>query len=237
MKKKLSLILMAMGLVTFISCGKADDKSSQKEATQSSGKEVTENAKAETASKTTSSVNKTYNGTIPCADCAGIDVTLVLNQNGSYIMQYIYDTNEGDVTSISNGFWKEKGDKILLSNTDGEITYISQSSNEEAVTFLDQKGNPIETSLNYTLTAVTPDQKIGEYTYLADAPIFVESSSNRQYFAPGEELEVAYLATAIEAGTPVYVEVIGYYSLAPSMEEAQFTPVLIQTGTINFEQK
>lgn len=237
MKKNLSLILMAMGLLAFVSCGKDDKQVAQKEATTNdTTQEATENTKKE-APNSNQGISKTYNGTIPCADCAGIDVTLVLNENGNYIMQYIYDRNEGEVVSITNGTWKEDNDKIVLTDTNGEITYVSRSANEESVTFLDQEGNPIETQLNYTLTAVTPDQKVGEYIYYADAPIFIESSTNRQYFAPGEELEVAYLATAVEAGTPVYVEVIGYYSLSPSMEEAQFTPVLIQTGTINLEQK
>lgn len=228
MKKNFSLILMALATLALVSCQKNDSKDVKIVANQETAEANTENV--------VEFLNDTYQGSLPCADCAGINTTLVLNQNGTYIMGLIYDTNEGDTFYYENGTWKEEDNKLILTSKESNISYISMASNNQSVTFLDQEGNVMDTNLNYTLVAVTPSQKTGQYIYYADAPIFIDDTTNQQYFAPGIALETAYLASEVEAGTPVYAEIEGYYSLAPSMEEGQFTPVLIQTGNINFQE-
>lgn len=50
------------------------------------------------------------------------------------------------------------------------------------------------------------------------------------------DLEKGYLATGIEADKPVYVEVEGYYTIRPSMEDGLFAATLIQTGEIKFDK-
>ncbi len=50
----------------------------------------------------------TYKGTLPCADCPGIDATLVLYQDNTFSQTYIY--RERDTTFITQGTWDIKKD-------------------------------------------------------------------------------------------------------------------------------
>lgn len=213
MKKSLILVLMAVGAVTLAGC-------------QSGTK------KAQTVP-----VDRVYSGVLPCADCSGIEATLLLQQDGSYVEQLVYlDTKDGSRSFHDSGKWNIEGNKLRMTNPKGESTYFSQSADEQSVTLLDLEGNLIETQLNYTLERVKPSKKAGQYRYMADAAVFTECESGRQYTASGLELEKAYSKTGVDGGTPVYVEVEGYYTVRPSMEDGQFDSALVQTGKINFDK-
>ena len=97
----------------------------------------------------------TYKGVLPCADCPGIDVTLTLNENGTYVRESKYqgekaagttpDKEEGSFT------WSSDGQKITLNNvTDGNNQYFV---GENLLYTLDANGNKIEGPLaeNYIL--------------------------------------------------------------------------------------
>lgn len=213
MNKSLLLVLTAIGTMVLAGC-------------QSS-----------TTNSNSAQVDKVYTGVIPCADCSGIEMTLLVNPDGSYVEQLIYmGTNEGDRSFHDSGKWKSEGEKISATNSKNEQTYFAQAADGKSITLLDLEGNPIETQMNYTLKQVAPSVKVGEYRYMADAAIFKECSTGRQYSASGIELEKGYSDTGVEAGTPVYVEVEGYYSIRPSMEDGQFDPALVQSGKIKFDK-
>ncbi|GAB1439815.1 envelope stress response activation lipoprotein NlpE [Providencia sp.] len=213
MKKSLMLVLMAVGVVTLAGC-----------------QNTAKNAQ-------TVPVDNVYSGVIPCADCSGIEATLLVNQDGSYVEQLVYlGTKDGNSAFHDSGKWSLEGNKLRTTNAKGENTYFSKAADDQSVTLLDLEGNPIETQLNYTLDRVKPSKKSGLYRYMADAAVFTECESGRQYAASGIELEKAYSETGVDGGTPVYVEVEGYYSVRPSMEDGQFDPALVQTGKINFDK-
>src|SRR5690554_2309866 len=56
-----------------------------------------------------------YQGTLPCADCPGIETTLTLGDDGSYILRTTYLERGDSVYTESGSFsWDENGGKITL---------------------------------------------------------------------------------------------------------------------------
>ncbi len=90
-----------------------------------------------------------YVGTLPCADCEGIDVSLQLNNDSSFIMDSFYKGTRGDST---NNHLKETGtwsihtdDTLYLVNEKQHITkYIKTDS---ILTQLDGDGKIITGNL------------------------------------------------------------------------------------------
>lgn len=83
---------------------------------------------------------------------------------------------------------------------------------------------------------VKPEKKSGENSYVADKVLFKACKSGRIYSVSGIDLEKVYSATDVEAGKPVYVEIEGYYTIRPSIEDRMFDATLIQTGAIKFDK-
>src|ERR1700759_5276781 len=57
-----------------------------------------------------------YTGTLPCADCEGIDVSLQLMKDSGYIMNYVYKGNNVDSTNTNykeTGKWSIHGKDTL----------------------------------------------------------------------------------------------------------------------------
>ncbi|GAA3919961.1 copper resistance protein NlpE [Luteimonas lutimaris] len=94
-----------------------------------------------------------FSGTIPCADCPGIDSTLTLDADGSYTTHDVYQ--ERDASFDSSGTWtvEEAGKRIRLdpNSKDEQDRLLEVVSNDE-LRMLDADGNAIESGLNYTLT-------------------------------------------------------------------------------------
>ena len=85
-----------------------------------------------------------YVGTFPCADCEGIDVSLQLNKDSSYIMNSVYKGNRDDSSNSSfkdTGSWSLHGPDTLYLFTKGNtLKYIKAGS---SLTQLDANGNII----------------------------------------------------------------------------------------------
>ncbi|MGR5237157.1 copper resistance protein NlpE [Vibrio alfacsensis] len=57
----------------------------------------------------------TYQGVLPCADCEGIDTTLILHPDGSYTLEQVYKGKEDNKLKSDGQFtWNESGDTITL---------------------------------------------------------------------------------------------------------------------------
>lgn len=85
-----------------------------------------------------------YVGTLPCADCDGIDVSLQLNKNKTYILNSVYKLSNVDSsirTTKDTGSWNQGNDTVYLTNAKtGSIRYIK--SGAELIQ-LDGSGNRI----------------------------------------------------------------------------------------------
>ena len=71
-----------------------------------------------------------YVGTLPCADCEGIDVTLQLKDDASYIMNTVYKGSRVDSSNnhiVDTGNWTLHTDTIFLSIKSSTTKYIKTS--------------------------------------------------------------------------------------------------------------
>lgn len=73
-----------------------------------------------------------YVGTLPCADCEGIDVSLQLNKDSSYFMNSVYKGSRVNSTNNSfkdTGTWRMHGtDTMYLLKNDHSTKYIRTDS-------------------------------------------------------------------------------------------------------------
>ena len=96
-----------------------------------------------------------FKGTLPCADCPGIDSTIELKGDGSYATHDVYQ--ERDASFDSTGTWtvEEAGKRIRLdpnSKDDQDRLYAVVSNNE--LQMLDADGNAPASGLDYSLRRV-----------------------------------------------------------------------------------
>ncbi|AOM42351.1 envelope stress response activation lipoprotein NlpE [Xenorhabdus hominickii] len=225
MNKKIFFALLAAGVITTAGCQNnpvLEDNAELQASTVSQNKfQLTENV---------------FNGVVPCADCAGIETTLQLAKDKTYISEQIYlEAKSDENTFFETGHWIINGKKITLNNQEGKTFYYQMKG--ENLVMLDVDGNPIQSNFNYELAKVTPKKLSGEYSYIADSALFTDCRTGRTYDASENiDLERGYSATGVEGGTPVYVDVEGYYTLRPSMEDGLFDDALVQTGKIRFDK-
>ncbi|MDR1743704.1 MAG: copper resistance protein NlpE N-terminal domain-containing protein [Dysgonamonadaceae bacterium] len=135
--KKLTIIaaIIIAGSAAFMAC------SSKKQTTTAQKPEpmyIGDNAKNKTAWE------GTYAGTLPCADCEGIDTRVTLNGDGTYtLVQDYIDGNNGEPFSTSGKFkWSALGNTVTFFNDKKEIVnHFAVGDNR--LTQLDMKSNPI----------------------------------------------------------------------------------------------
>lgn len=118
-----------------------------------------------------------YQGTLPCADCAGIDYSLLLSADHVYVLREHYrsDRTVGDV--IETGRWRVRDTvdqlKLTPSDTDSRFTSLWRIDGRQGLTALDEHGQPIDSDANYTLRrAADPGKRdlARPRWMLADAP-------------------------------------------------------------------
>lgn len=97
-----------------------------------------------------------YFGVIPCADCPGINYTLILKQDGTYTESMIYQERNDDKPFVTEGTWKTntKDSRKLLALTpdeEGAQTSLLEQVSAEEIRLLDGDGNPLPPQLNSAL--------------------------------------------------------------------------------------
>ncbi len=85
----------------------------------------------------------TYKGTIPCADCEGIETTLTLNKDQTYLLKSSYlGRNDALEQEMSGTFeWDESGSKVTLMHMDKIEGQYKIGENQ--AWFLDRSGDII----------------------------------------------------------------------------------------------
>lgn len=150
---------IVMGLVLFTSC--TEHKKIEKSEPKS--RFETDLVKPESLEQKTYKTVRIYAGTIPCADCSGIEQRLVLKGDtaGVYRLSEVYKnaTEDGDAHLVSTGEWKigqskKTKDKILVLSQGhmGDSTRVARykfSDKKLVQTSLDE--DTIKTSWSYIL--------------------------------------------------------------------------------------
>ena len=95
----------------------------------------------------------TYGGTLPCADCPGIDSTIAFTPEGTYTLSETYQ--DADKSSfLSKGTWSLRGDgkAVLLDPEDkDEYDRAFAIASPTELRALDQQGKPIAGTVEYSL--------------------------------------------------------------------------------------
>ncbi|WP_077133948.1 copper resistance protein NlpE [Spirosoma montaniterrae] len=84
----------------------------------------------------------TYKGTLPCADCEGIETEVQLTENGEFVKKTKYlGKGDGKVSESKGKFeWKPDGNTITLTGVDMPNQY---AVGENTLTHLDMEGKKI----------------------------------------------------------------------------------------------
>lgn len=210
MKKLAIALLLASGMASLFGC----------------------HARSQYAEQPLTPMAQSYQGVLPCADCSGLDTSLFLEKDGTFVLKQVYrGSRDGDQAMAEYGLWQRTADKLVLTSTDGTKRYFHPRGND--MELLDATGVPIESSFNYVLKAMdaalptTPMKVRGMYISEANAQEGTLRAGSLQDCATGKNFPVTYnIALAqgyqraiAEPGKPIYVEIRAHFSVKPSTRE------------------
>ncbi|MCS2157010.1 envelope stress response activation lipoprotein NlpE [Scandinavium sp. H11S7] len=164
-------------------------------------------------------MQQSWRGVLPCADCEGTETSLFLEKDGTWVMNERYQGVTHEPSSFgSYGTWARTAEKLVLTDSKGEKSYYRAKGDK--LEMLDREGNPIVSSLNYTLEPVksslpiTPMAMRGMYIYMADAAVFTDCATGKRVtVANNAQLERDYAAARSTESKPVLLTVEGHFTL------------------------
>ncbi|WLI75380.1 envelope stress response activation lipoprotein NlpE [Kosakonia sp. H02] len=184
-------------------------------------------------------MQQSWRGVLPCADCEGIETSLFLGKDGSWVMNQRYQGGKAPSVFGSYGNWARTADKLILTDTHGDKLYFRAKG--DALEMLDQEGNPIDSQLNYTLQPVnaalpaTPMAMRGMYIYSADAAVFTDCATGKQVaVASNAQLERDYAAARGTETKPILLVVEGHFALEPNPDTGAAQKVLVTNNKGTF---
>ncbi|WP_206412952.1 copper resistance protein NlpE, partial [Lysobacter enzymogenes] len=95
----------------------------------------------------------TFRGTLPCADCSGIDTQLALKADGSYALDESYQGKK-DGAFKGDGTWtaEDNGKRVRLDpNSKSENDRLFEIVSKDEIRMLDTEGKKIDSQLDYSL--------------------------------------------------------------------------------------
>ena len=182
------------------------------------------------------SLPASYSGTLPCADCPGIDTRLNLLPDGQFQMRMTYLERSG-AGFDSIGLWQVTDGKLTLKQGEHIVEQFQIKGKTPTLIKLDMQGQPIDSKLNYSLVRKNIFQPMkptldlqGLFVYFADAARFTPCATGKSMPVKMEgdypQLEKAYLAARKEPQQALLVNVEGQISKQPRMESEGSEQVL-----------
>lgn len=170
-----------------------------------------------------------FEGTLPCADCAGIRHHLDLWPDQAYALRREWLDDGETLRSDEVGRWyvdPARSALILYGASEQPIQWEIKAA--DRLRLLDRSGEPIVSELPYALEGGPLDPTplelplSGEFTYLADAALFRECLTGHRWPVAMEgdypALERAYLEARPEPGAPLLATLEGRVETRPGME-------------------
>ena len=97
-----------------------------------------------------------FSGTLPCADCPGIDTTISLKPDGSYAVHEVYQGKAGGFDGDGTWTAEENGKRIRLDpNSKSEQDRLFTVKSNDELETLDMEGKPIDTAAPHSLKRAT----------------------------------------------------------------------------------
>ncbi|MEW5838421.1 MAG: META domain-containing protein [Pseudomonadota bacterium] len=170
----------------------------------------------------------TFVGTLPCADCPGIDTKLNLLPDGQFQMRMTYLERPG-AGFDSIGLWQVHEGKLLLKEGAQTVEQFQIKAKPASLIKLDMQGQPIASKLDYSLKPKGVFQPMkpkltmqGMFVYFADSARFTPCATGQSMPVKMEgeylALEKAYMATRKEPQQALLATVEGQISKQPRME-------------------
>ncbi|MCU6667277.1 envelope stress response activation lipoprotein NlpE [Enterobacteriaceae bacterium H4N4] len=185
-------------------------------------------------------MQQSWRGVLPCADCEGIETSLFLETDGSWVMNQHYQGAKAPSSFATYGSWARTADKLVLTATDGEKHYFHAKG--AALEMLDREGNPIDSQLNYTLEPAsaalpsTPMAMRGMYFYMADAAIFTDCMTGKKVSVTNNaQLERDYAAARGSDSKPLLLTVDGHFTLEPNPDSGESVKTMVPDRDARFE--
>lgn len=186
-------------------------------------------------------MQQSFSGVIPCADCSGIDTSLFLQQDGTYVLQESYlGAKDGDLTFASYGSWARTADKLVLTDSKGEKRYFHPQGDNLAM--LDTTGAPIVSQFNYVLKPTeqdmpkTPMTFSGMVQYSANLASFTDCATGKVFPLSGNKtLEQGYLAARKKPQELVFVSMDGHFTVESSAGEGYNQKSLVADSNVKFD--
>ena len=160
-------------------------------------------------------MQQSWRSVLPCADCEGIETSLFLEKDGSWVMNEHYLGGKGEPSSFASyGSWARTADKLVLTDSKGEKRYYRAKG--ETLEMLDREGHPIVSSLNYTLEPVkaslptTPMAMRGMYQVEGKGATFTDCATGKRVaVADSKHLAQRYVTAG---GQSILLEVEGHFA-------------------------
>lgn len=184
-------------------------------------------------------MQQSWRGVLPCADCEGIDTSLFLEKDGTWVMNQSYKGGKAASDFAAYGSWARTADKLVLTDVRGEKRYFHARG--DALELLDSEGNPIQSQLNYTLQPVkaslptTPMAMRGMYLYYADAAVFTDCATGK--IVPvnnNAQLEEKFGLVRRDDSKAVLLEVEGHFTQMPNMDTGVMEKTLVADKNATF---
>ena len=177
-------------------------------------------------------MQQSWRGVLPCADCEGIETSLFLQKDGTWVMNQRYQGAKEPSSFASYGTWARTAEKLVLTDTTGDKTFFRAKG--EGMEMLDREGNPIESQFNYTLAPVKATMR-GMYFYMADAAIFTDCATGKKVsVANNAQLERDYAVARGNDSKPVLLTVEGHFTLEPNPDSGELVKTLVADKDAKF---
>lgn len=153
---KKTLIATALLGLALVGCDQAPDKTSS--TVSAANDQVTELSQAADNAKNSLDWMGEYTGIEPCADCSGIETSLTLKDDGTYILDQTYQDKESKPLTTEGKFdWNDKGDTITLNLGGGQTAQYFVG--EQRIFHLDKDGKRVQGDLADAYTLKKQDHK------------------------------------------------------------------------------
>lgn len=101
-----------------------------------------------------------FTGTLPCADCPGIDTRITLNRDGTYTLDETYQGKPGGFSGDGTWTAEEGGKRIRLDpNSKSLEDRLFAVASQDQIDALDKAGNAIDTQAPHALKRTGPAAK------------------------------------------------------------------------------
>jgi len=187
-------------------------------------------------------MQQSFSGVVPCADCSGIETSLFLQQDGTYVLQETYlGAKDGELTFASYGSWARTADKLVLTDSKGGKRYFHPQGDNLAM--LDSTGSPIVSQFNYVLKPAaqdmpkTPMTLSGMVQYSADVASFTDCATGKVFplSSGNKTLEQGYLAARKKPQELVFVSMDGHFTVESSTGVGQNQKSLVADSNVKFD--